>query len=319
MTESEISDADGAQPSDEANLTDSEGEALGETLDKEGNESDGDGDEKALPEFRTMQEAVIAAVVGLLLFSGAEKGVVALMIVVGVLQAALIAAWIVATRVPGRFGAAAVGVLAAAGADVAVTVATRSQLGGLLVVFGLAVPALFAHQLGRGGARSAVVDSLAKTAVLVVAPPALVALVQLRHEPSGGQVAAAVGAAAALALVVARLTDLALPIALFDVDVPRGFYGVILGGLAGGAVGQLLLSDNVDFVRGRAAFTGFAVGILVSLFSIGTGYLQRQGFLSLGNDSEGIWSERLRPVYAVLLPVCFVSPLGYLVCLAIRG
>ncbi|WP_157749214.1 hypothetical protein [Jatrophihabitans sp. GAS493] len=264
-------------------------------------------------ELPLLTGAIVAAVFGLLLVVTAEIGAVALLVGVALAQAALIVSWVFGTRTPGRIGALIIGSAAAIGADVAVSVSPHGQLGALLPVLGLAVPALFAHQLMRGIARNRVVESLANVAVLVAAVVAIVALIQLRHESSGGSVSAAVAGAAAIALVVGYLTDMTFPIARFDPEVPRGFVAVLTGAVAGAALAFLMLRSLVDFQGGRGAFLGFAVGLLVSLLAVGTGFIQ------LASAPASELNARLRPVYGVLIPICFVSPIGYLLFLAIRS
>ncbi|SDI91766.1 hypothetical protein SAMN05444157_0789 [Frankineae bacterium MT45] len=264
-------------------------------------------------ELPLLTGAIVAAIVGILLVVTAAIGAVALLVGVAIAQAALIIAWVFGTRSPGRIGALVLGAAAAIGADVAVSVSPHGQLGALLPVLGLAVPALFAHQLMRGIARNRVVESLANIAVLVAAVVSLVALIQLRHETSGGRVSAAVAGAAAIALVVGYLTDMTFPIARFDPQVPRGFVAVLTGAVAGAAFGFLILRSDIEFQGIRAAFLGFAVGLLVSLLAVGTGFIQ------LASAPASALVARLRPIYGVLIPICFVSPIGYLLCLAIRS
>ena len=73
----------------------------------------------------------------------ARSGAVALVCVIGLLQVLFAAAWVYGTSLQGRKGALVIGVGAAAASDAVVSVFAHSQLGDLVAVFGLAVPAMF--------------------------------------------------------------------------------------------------------------------------------------------------------------------------------
>ena len=274
-----------------------------------------DQDETALVPGRIshLPSAGLAAIFGLLLTATAQVSALALLCAIGVVQAILILCWVFASTVPGRWGVIVLAGAAAAGADVAASVSPHGQLGALLPVVGFAVPLMFAHQLMRGLARSRVVESLANIAVLIAAVVSIVALLQLRHEMTGEDVAGAVAAAAGLALVVGHLTDFAFPIARFDPDVSRGLVAVLAGAIAGAAISFLMLHDMIEFQNLRSAFLGFAVGLVASLFAVGTGFIQQS------SPPAPARTARLRPVYGVLMPLCFTAPIGFLLCLAIRG
>ena len=112
----------------------------------------------------------------------ANAGPGQLVLGVAIVQGVLIVAWVFGTDMPGRIGALIIAVLAAVASDAVMSAWPHSQLGPLIGVLGLAVPAMFVHQLARGVVRSRVVESLSAVAVVVVATVALSALIQLRHE-----------------------------------------------------------------------------------------------------------------------------------------
>jgi hypothetical protein len=262
---------------------------------------------------------VLAAVVGVGLAVTARTGALALLIAVAVTQALLAAGWVFCTRMPGRKGALVLAALAAAGADVSVSVWPHGKLGTLLAVLGLAVPLLFVHQLMRGAARNRIVQSLSGIALLVLAEVALTALPQLRHEfgsQTGGRVVAGVVAAAAGALVVGYLVDLIAPLPRFDPDVPRGLLGVVASAGLGGSLGYLLLQSGRfdDFAGGRGAFIGASLGALVGLLAVGVAFAERE--LPLRADGAG---QRWRPFVGVLVPISVLAPVAFLLCLAIRA
>ena len=259
-----------------------------------------------------------ALVLGAGVTVAARAGATPLLVAVAVVQLVLALSWVIGTQVPGRKGAVALAALAAGGADVAVSVWPHDKLGPLLAVLGLAVPVMFVHQLTRGAARVQVVSSMSAVAVLVVGEVALPALLQLRHEFGGGElggrVAAAVAAAIGAAIVVGCLVDLLLPAPRFDPEVPRGLLGLIAAAGLGASVGYLLLHDQTDFVGGRSAFIGAALGALAGLIAIATAFVLH----STEPPTSGA-GRRLRPLLGAVAPLAVLAPIAFLLCLAIRS
>jgi hypothetical protein len=260
-----------------------------------------------------LSSAILALVVGAGLTVAAKIGAPALLGAIAVVQAALVVSWVFGTGLPGRLGALVCGVLAAAGADAVVARWPHGQLGVLLAVVGVAVPAMFAHQLTRGVVRTRVVESLSDIALLVVAVVALAALVQLRHQTDGDKMTSAVILASTGALVVGHLVDMVWAAPRFDPEVSRGLLAVLAAVLAGAALAYLRMRNTAEFTAGRAAFVGAAVAAIVSLFAVGTGFVEQTSSVPDGPAS------RLRPAFVVLIPIGLLAPLAYLICLAIRG
>lgn len=262
--------------------------------------------------------AAVAVLVGAVLSWCAHSSALALLVAVAVLQALLAPSWVFGLRLPGRIGALVLAVLAAAAADTTASVWPRARLAALVAVFALAVPAMFVHQLARGAARVQVVRSLGGVAVLVLTETSFAALLQLRHEFAGSDVGsnAAVGviAAATGALAVGALADLVLAAPRFDADVPRGVLAVVLSTVVGAAIGQLVLRGSIEFVGGRAVFTGAAVGALVALFAVAMAFLEH-GAAPAGTHAV----RRLRALLAVLVPLGVLAPVAFLLCLAVRA
>lgn len=260
----------------------------------------------------------VAVLVAIAVVAGARIGATALLVALSVVQALLAFAWVFGTRLPGRKGALVIAALAATGADVAVSVWPDGRLGTLLAVLGLAVPAMFVHQLSRGAARVRVVESLGGIALLVLAEVALPSLLQLRHEfgANGGHVASGVLAAVAGALVVGNLVDLIAPAPRFDPDVPRGLLGVLASAGLGGSLGYLLLQSDryPEFIDGRGAFIGASLGALVALFAVAVAFVERNVPMP-----DGGFARRIRPVLGVVVPLSLLAPVAFLLCLAIRA
>jgi hypothetical protein len=265
---------------------------------------------------------IIAVIAGAGLALAARGGATALLVAVAVAQGLLVIAWIYGTAMPGRVGGVVIAALAAAGADVTASVWPHGRLGTLLVVFALALPVMFAHQLMRGAARSRILDSIGGTALIVVAVVGLAALIQLRHEFSssavgsaaiGGEVVAGVVGAAAGALVVGHLVDLIYSAPRFDPAVSRGLLAMVASVGAGASIGHLMLRSQAEFAGGRGAFTGAALGALVAFLAIGVAFIETAATIP-----EAGFGRRVRPVSSALLPLAILSPVAFLICLVIR-
>jgi hypothetical protein len=267
--------------------------------------------------FNFAGSLVVAVIVGAGLAVAARSGALQLLVAVAVVQGLLALSWTFALSVPGRIGALVIAALASAGADVAVSVWPHSRLGPVLAVFGLAVPVMFVHQLARGTGRDRLLESIGSIALLVLGEVALPALLQLRHEFHGAPVAAAatsgVVVAAAGALVVGYLVDLIYAAPRFDSDVPRGLLAVLASAGLGGSLGYLMLRSSAEFVGGRGAFAGAALGALVALFAVATAFFE----FELPAAAGGL-ARRLRPVLDAVLPLSVLAPAAYVLCLAIR-
>src|SRR5215468_5349 len=257
--------------------------------------------------------ALAAAIVTAGLIVAANYGATQLLIAVAAAQGLLVLTWVFGTAVPGRLGAVVVGALAAAGADLIVSRWPHGQLGTLAVVLGLAIPAMFIHQLTRGVVRTRVVESLSDVALLVVAVVALAAFMQLSHEMLGTQLVTAVALAAGCALVAGHIVDMVWPVPRFDPNVRRGLLAVVVAAAIGASVTYLRLSDTVDFASERSLYLGASVGALVSLFAVGAAFVQ------YGLPRGGRISAIIRPFGGAFMSVGLVAPLAYLLCLIIRG
>lgn len=266
-----------------------------------------------MPPSERLAPTLVALVVGGALAALAVVNATGLLVGVALIQAALVVSWVYGTALPGRTGALVLGTLTAAAADVVVVRWPAGQLGTLLAVAGLAVPAMFVHQLLRGVVRTRVVESLSDIAVLLISVLALPAVLQLRHEPGGPTMASGVLLAVTVALVVAGLVDLVAPVPRFDPAVPRGLLAVLAGTASGACAGLLRLHGTVEFTSGRAALVGGAVGLAATLFAIGSAFVDEATTAPSGP------AARLRAVSGVVLPIALSAPVGYLLCLAIRG
>ena len=269
-------------------------------------------------ELNPLGSVAATIVIGAGLYFAARESAVALLVAIAVVQGLLAFAWVFGTSLPGRWGGLVLAALAAAGADVCVSVWPHGRLGTLLAVLGLAVPLMFVHQLARGAARVQLVASLSAIALLVVAEVALPALLQLRHEFNhpdiGGPVTSAVVLSIEGALVVGYFTDLLLPTPRFDPAVPRGLPALVLSAATGAALGYLVLRDEAAFEHGRAAFVGGALGALAGLVAVAITFV-----LHTTTARPRRLVGALRAVLGPVLPLCLIAPAAFLLCLAVRS
>lgn len=259
---------------------------------------------------------VAALVVGGALALAARAGATELLIALAAVQALFALAWVFGTAMPGRKGALVIAAAAATTADIVVSVWPDGRLGTLLAVLGMAIPAMFIHQLLRGAARVQVVSSLSAVALLVLAEVSLPALLQLRHEFGthlGGDVASSVAAALGGALVIGCLVDILLPAPRFDPGVARGLLAMIASTGCGGSIAYLMLKNQSEFTEGRSTFAGAALGALAGLLAIASAFV-----LHTTPEPPTELGRRLRPVVSAVLPIAVIAPVAFLLCLAIR-
>lgn len=267
-----------------------------------------------------IQLAVLSAVAGGVLAVGSYLGNPGLLVAVGAIQLLLLISWLFGTDVPGRTGALALAVLAAAGADAATAHWTDSGYSPVLGVLGMAIPLMFIHQLTRGVVRTRVLESLADITVLLVALIALAGLIVLRRQSNGDILTPAVLGVITAGLVAAHFTDAVYPAPRFDPAVDRGLPAVVLGVLVGAAVGLLSLRRVIDFAGGRGAFVGAAIAAVACLLSIGAAFSGVHASLApAGTAAPAGRAVRLRPVAAVLMTIALSTPAAYVLVNAVSS
>ena len=268
-------------------------------------------------QVNTTSTLAVVALDAALLAATARIGALALLIGIAVTQAVLTLSWVFGTTLPGRRGALVLAALAAAGADVAVSVRPHAGLGALLPLIGLAVPAMFIHQLVRGAARVRLLESVGLIGVLLVAVIGVSALQQLWHEfgdpATSGRVVSAVILAIGAGLVGELVIDLVAPVPHFDAKVQRGLLGVLGAAVLGAAVCYLTLRPVTQFAGGRSLFAGAALGALAALLAVAASFVEH----STPIPSPG-FARRVRPVLGALVPLALASPVALVICLAIR-
>ena len=245
-------------------------------------------------------------------------GTIGMLVAVAVLQAVTVVGWVYGSALPGRLGALIMGTLAAGAADAAIARWHADGYAPLVGVLGVAIPIMFIHQLTRGVVRTRVVESLADITVLIVAVTAMAGFVLLRYQSNGDKTTLAVAGSIGVALAVSHFADAVLAAPRFDPAVDRGLPAVLLGVLAGGAIGLLVLRRLIDFTGGRGAFVGAAVGAVACLVSIGASFAGSHSTLG-GGDAPPSVAVRLRPVAAVLITVALCAPAGYVLVNALSS
>jgi hypothetical protein len=99
----------------------------------------------------------------------------------------------------------------------------------------------------------------------------------------------------------------------FDPDVPRGLIGLLVAIAFGAFAGQLALRDTTDFTAGRVAFAGGAVAGLVALVAVAVAFVESETPLA-----EDGFARRVRPALTALVSLSLMSPVAFVLCLAIR-
>jgi hypothetical protein len=252
------------------------------------------------------------------LVGASYAGTIGMLVAVAVLQAVTVLSWVYGSALPGRLGALIMGTLAAGAADAAVTRWHEDGYAPLVGVLGVAIPIMFIHQLTRGVVRTRVVESMADITILIVAVTAMSGFILLRYQSNGDKTTLAVAGSIGVALAVSHIADAVLPAPRFDPAVDRGLLGVVLGVLASGAIGLLVLRRLIDFTGGRGAFVGAAVGAVACLLSVGASFAGSHSTLA-GDEAPPTVGVRLRPLAAVLITVALCAPAGYVLINALSS
>ena len=240
----------------------------------------------------SLSVALFAALLGFGLLLGVHSLPGSYGFVIFAVQLFFVLAWTVAMRPPGFWVVAAVGVAAAAGADLAAVLPRDASLAplGYVTVAGFVFGVI--GQLLRGAGRQGVTESLGATLAVVVGVVAFASLLVLDRHPLGTQSIVVCLAAAAVGLVVARLTDVVLPVPRTSPEVPRGALGVVLGAMAGtataGAVATTLAGLHSH--PGRAAVAGLVTVVAAIMADLAVSYAEAGRQLS--GEPSPLWIAR---------------------------
>jgi hypothetical protein len=227
------------------------------------------------------------------------------LIAVALMQLALVAAWVVATGIRGFLGSLALGIAAAAGADLAMLLPDRPQLDWLLPVLGLGFLAAVVHQMTRSAPRLYLVASLAGVVLLLCSVCALAVLLGVGRLDDGGRAVVTALLAVGAALLVGHLVDLALPRPRIAEGVPRGLLGLVLAVVAAVAVAVLRREGSTLLDTISAATYGAALGGVAALMGLGASYV-------VAERGSASWAL---PVVQAVLPLAATAPIAYALAL----
>lgn len=252
--------------------------------------------------------AVLAALAVALLVGGPQlAGDDGRLGAVAVLQAALIAAWVVTTARREWAGAVLLAVAAAVAADLVFLLPERPSIGGLAAVLGIGLPAAVLRQMFRRP-REALVASLAGAVVLLCAVCALAVLLRLPGTAAGVRLETDALLAVGAALVAAHVVDLVLPRPQVAYGVPRGLLGLVVAVLAAGAVTWLRRRpDELTDALGAAIYGG-AVGAVAVLVSLVASYVVVQADRAARDPRRR--GRSALPVIQALLPLAACAPIA---------
>ncbi|HVX47079.1 MAG TPA: hypothetical protein VHC49_24520 [Mycobacteriales bacterium] len=256
-----------------------------------------------------------AAVTAVLVVLAAVGGATGLIAGVALAQLGLIAAWGVGVPAPGVPGLIAIGLLAAAAADVALRVRSEdTSVSTLIGVIGLAFLAMIIWQLVRRPPREHVTISIATTGPVVVAVTALGSLLVLREIAEGPDLLAASLLSVGVALIVGHLVDAVFPVPRFARTVQRGLTALVAGAAAAAAAAAIRL-HGVDTVGvGGAVFFGAALGLVAGLIAVGVAYVE-----ATVTPRKLPLAAYAIPYLQIAVPLALSAPVGYLLGRAVTG
>jgi hypothetical protein len=238
----------------------------------------------------SLSVAMFSALLGFGLLLGAYTLPSSYSFVIFGVQCLFVLAWTVAMRPPGALIVGVVGVLAAGAADLAAVLPGEASLAplGYVMVGGFVLGVV--GQLARGAGRDGVTESLGATLAAVVGAVAFASLLVLNRHQLGTQSIVACLAAAAVALVVSRLSDIVLTTPRTSPEVPRGAIGVVLGAMAGTAAAAAVGAQLVGLHPPRTALAGLVTAMAAIMADLAVSYAE------VGREMEGdassLWVAR---------------------------
>lgn len=247
---------------------------------------------------------VVAVVAGLIALLTAAWGRPGLVVGVAGLQVVLVVGWVVTAALESPPASVGLGVAAALGADLALLLPARPQLGSLLAVLGVGFVAVIVQQMLRRR-RDELVASLSGALLLICAMCGAAALLLLGRTATDRAVAVTAVLAVGGALVVGHLVDVVLPRPRVTPEVPCGLLAVVLAVVAGALVAVLrhgadTLTDGLSSV-----IFGTVLGCVAALISLAGSYIV----------ADTLTTDRPPPHWALplvqaLLPIAACGPVA---------
>ncbi len=259
--------------------------------------------------------AIFAGLLGLALVFGAYTDHRSYGVVIFGVQILFVLSWTVASRPPGPAVVATVGLLCAAGADLAVALPVHATLAPLAYVTVAGVVLGTIGQLLRRGRRESVTESLAATLVMVVGVVAYASLIVLSRNALGAQAIAACIGAAGAGIAIARLFDVVLPFPRTTPQVARGTIGIIAGAMAGTIVSAVLASGLKGLQPSHAVIAGLVTAVAAVLADLGAGYAEASREIEGTVSSLWVVRHMQGPLvaFALAAPVAYVMSVMVLV------
>jgi hypothetical protein len=241
--------------------------------------------------------AAALAVLAVAGIAGLAAGVFAVQVVVAL-------AWLAALDAKGSVGAFAIAVVAAGVVDVAVALGAEPDIGRAAPVAGLAFLASLVHQLARRPRRGLTV-SLAATMSTVAFTVCAASYVALVHDRAGYDAVAAGAVGIAVALLAARLLDLAVARPGVYRGSRRGVVGVVVG-VAGAAAAGAVWGAHSGGISEGVGLRMAMVGALLALIAD----IAVDAVLTQAPPRDERRLSALTPL-GVLLPVVLAAPVVY--------
>jgi hypothetical protein len=238
----------------------------------------------------SLSVACFAALLGFGLLVGAHTVPNSYGIVIFGVQVLFVLSWAVAVRPAGTRLVVGIGLGTAVLADLAAVWPEQPSLAPLGYVTAAAFAAGVIGQLALGERRIKVTESLGNTLLVVVGVIAYASLVVLSRHVLGTQSIVVCLLAAAVALVVARLTDTVLPRPRTSSQVSRGSIGVVLGAMAGTGGGAVAGSYLVGVSAGNAAVAGLVSAMAAIMADLAISYADAGR--ELAGEPSRLWVAR---------------------------
>ncbi|MGH8877266.1 MAG: hypothetical protein ACRD0P_08005, partial [Stackebrandtia sp.] len=210
----------------------------------------------------------------------------------------------------------AAGLVSAAAADLMVYSLHPVSLNFVVYVPVIALGIAVAGQFARGPAREELAVSMGAALFVSVTVAGYAAWLALLAVPQGRQALWICAIAVTSAVMAARACDLTLPKPRINRQVPRGAFGVVIGGMVGTAVAAyaaILLENGPE--PATAAIGGLVIGLVGVLGDLAAGYTQAGRRISGGGVA--LWPVRhgIGPLLAfgVAAPVSYLLGVYYLI------
>jgi hypothetical protein len=259
--------------------------------------------------------AGFGGLLGLALVFGAHTVPKSYALVILGVQFLFVLTWTVATRPVAPYLVGGVGAVAALGADIGVAWPTHETLAPIGYVTVGAFALGMVGQLARRDNRTKVTESSGATLVMVLAVVAYATLIVLSRQTLGVQSIAVCLAAATVAIVFARLTDVVFPFPRTTPQVARGTIGIILGAMAGTVAAGFVASGLQGMSPGRSVIAGLVTALAAVLADLGVGYAEASR--EIDGEVGSLWLVRHMQgplgAFALCAPVAYAMSVMLLV------